>query len=202
MLDLIVSSLPLLYFLNIAAITPGPNNVMLTASGINFGYKRTIPHMLGILCGFNVLIILGALGVGSLYESLPQIEIILKVLGSLYLTYLAYKIFNAGRVGLDEKTQKAENPMTFFQAFMFQFVNPKGVVFAMAAASVLPTEFSILESVIAVSVCSIISSIISTNVWVMFGTLIAELFRDRKKRLIVNTILALMLLATIPMMVL
>jgi threonine/homoserine/homoserine lactone efflux protein len=202
MLDLIVPSLSLLYFLNIAAITPGPNNVMLTASGINFGYKRTIPHMLGILCGFNVLIILGALGVGSLYESLPQIEIVLKILGSLYLTYLAYKIYNVGRVGLDEKTKQAERPMTFLEAFMFQFVNPKGVVFAMAAASVLPAEFSVLESVIAVSVCSAIASIISTNVWAIFGTLIAELFRDAKKRQIINAVLALLLLATIPMMVL
>jgi threonine/homoserine/homoserine lactone efflux protein len=85
---------------------------------------------------------------------------------------------------------------------MFQFVNPKGVVFAMAAASVLPAEFSVLESVIAVSVCSAIASIISTNVWAIFGTLIAELFRDAKKRQIINAVLALLLLATIPMMVL
>ncbi len=201
MLDLIVTSLPLLYFLNIAAVTPGPNNVMLTASGINFGYKRTIPHMLGILVGFNVLIILGALGVGTLYESLPQIEIVLKVLGSLYLLYLSYKIFNAGRIGLDEKTKNAEKPMTFVEAFLFQFVNPKGVVFAMAAASVLPTSFTLLESVIAVSICSAIASLISTNVWAVFGTLIAELFRDAKKRFIVNTAMALLLVATIPMMI-
>jgi len=202
MLNLIISSLPLLYFLNIAAITPGPNNVMLTASGINFGYRRTIPHMLGILCGFNVLIIMGTLGVGSLYESLPQIEVVLKILGSLYLVYLSYKIFNAGRVGLNEQTKGSERPMTFFEAFLFQFVNPKGVVFAMAAASVLPTEFSLSESIIMVSICSFISSIISTNVWAIFGTLIAELFRDQRKRQIVNTILAFLLLATIPMMVL
>jgi threonine/homoserine/homoserine lactone efflux protein len=202
MFDLIAPSLSLLYFLNIAAITPGPNNVMLTASGINFGYKRTIPHIIGILCGFNILIILGALGVGSIYESLPQIEIILKILGSLYLVYLAYKIFNAGRVGLDEKTQEAKKPLTFLEAFLFQFVNPKGVVFALAAASVLPSEFSLLESIIAVSVCAAIASIISTNIWAIFGTLIAELFRDPKKRQIINIILALLLLATIPMMVL
>jgi threonine/homoserine/homoserine lactone efflux protein len=202
MFNLIIPSLPLLYFLSIAAITPGPNNVMLTASGINFGYKRTIPHMFGILCGFNVLIILGTLGVGSLYESLPQIEIILKILGSLYLIYLSYKIFNTGRVGLNEKTKESERPMTFFEAFLFQFVNPKGVIFAMAAASVLPTEFSLLESIIMVSICSAISSTISTNVWAVFGTLIAELFRDQRKRQIVNAILALLLLATIPMMVL
>ncbi|MEM6780910.1 MAG: LysE family translocator [Pseudomonadota bacterium] len=202
MVDLIGPSLSFLYFMFIAAITPGPNNVMLTASGINFGYKRTIPHMLGIIVGFNVLIMCGALGVGSIYQAFPQIEWILKGLGSAYLLYLAYRIANAGRVGLKEQKESAKRPMNFFEAAGFQFVNPKAVVFAFAAASFLPKEFTLMESLIVMLVCSTIASVISTNVWALFGKMIAKLFRNDRARQIINVILALLLLATIPMMVL
>ncbi len=202
MQELIAPSLSFLYFMFIAAITPGPNNVMLTASGINFGYNKTIPHMLGIIIGFNVLIVCGALGVGSLYHAFPQIEWVLKILGSSYLIYLAYKISGAGRVGLKEQENKATKPMTFMEAALFQFVNPKGLVFAFTAASFLPKEFTLTESLIVLLVCSTISSVISTNIWTIFGKMIARLFRNDRARHVINIALALLLLATIPMMLL
>lgn len=202
MQDLVIPSLSFLYFLFVAGLTPGPNNVMLTASGINFGYKKTIPHIVGIITGFNILIVCGALGVGSVYQSYPQIEWILKILGSVYLIYLAYRISGAGRVGLKEQEKSATRPMNFIEAVSFQFVNPKAVVFAFAAASFLPKEFTLMESIIVMLTCSTIASVVSTNVWTVFGKMIARLFRNDRARQIINICLAVLLLATIPLMLL
>ncbi len=200
--ELALTALPFFYFLLIAAITPGPNNVMLTASGMNFGYKRTIPHILGIYVGFTVLIMLCAFGIGAAYHAFPQIETILKILGSAYLVYLAYKIATAGRLGLKEKEKAATRPLTFVEAAMFQFINPKALVACLTAISILPADLGIAQSVIVIFICNSIACLASTSTWTVFGKVIAKLFRDDKIRNIINVILALLLLATIPMMVL
>jgi threonine/homoserine/homoserine lactone efflux protein len=202
MTELAIAALPFFYFLLIAAITPGPNNVMLTASGMNFGYKRTLPHILGIYVGFTVLIMLTAFGIGAAYHAFPQIEIILKTLGSAYLVYLAYKIATAGRLGLKEKEKDATRPLTFTEAAMFQFINPKAVVACLTAISLLPPDLGIAQSILVIFICNSFSCLCSTSTWTVFGKMIAKLFRDDKTRHIINIILALLLLATIPMMVL
>ena len=199
--DLLLAGLPLFYFMFIASITPGPNNVMLTASGMNFGYLRTLPHIAGIVSGFQVLILLCAFGMGSIYQAFPQIEIVLKALGAAYLLYLAYRIATAGRVGLKDRSKKATRPLNFFEAFSFQFINPKGVVFSLAAISILPGGLTLLEICTIIFISTLINSIIATHTWTLFGKMIAALFRDDKIRHIINIVLAVLLLATIPMMV-
>ena len=194
--------LPFFYFLLIAAITPGPNNVMLTASGMNFGYKRTIPHIMGIYIGFSALLMLCALGVGAAYEAFPQIGTVLKIGGSAYLLYLAWKIANSGRLHLREKAEAAAKPLTFTQAALFQFINPKAVVACLTALSLLPAQISILHSLILILVLNTICCLSSTTLWTLFGKVIAKLFRDDKIRNIINIALALLLVATIPMMLL
>lgn len=124
--------LPLAVFAFVSSITPGPNNIMLTSSGIMFGFNRTIPHMLGVTFGFCVMLVLCATGIGSLILALPSIHVILKTLGSAYLLYLAWKLRSMSfksDLGNDKK------PMTFFAAAVFQFANPKAWVMAITSAS-------------------------------------------------------------------
>jgi len=200
--EIILSALPFFYFLLIAAVTPGPNNVMLTASGMNFGYKRTIPHIMGIYIGFTSLILLCALGVGAAYQAFPQIEMALKIFGSLYLIYLAYKIAGSGRLHLQEQAKAAKKPLTFGQAALFQYINPKAVVVCLTAISLLPASMSLTERLAVIVVVNTFCCFASTSIWTLFGKMIAKLFREDKARHIINIVLALLLLATIPMMVL
>lgn len=202
LIDLAIAAIPFSYFLFIAAITPGPNNVMLTASGMNFGYKKTIPHMAGIVSGFTVLLLLCAFGVGAAVAAFPPIMIGLKILGATYLVYLAWRIFNGGRVGLKEKTEKAVRPLTFLEATGFQFINPKNIVFALAAVTLLPAEAPLLAlGVLLTAICFVVCTF-ATSAWTLFGAMVAALFRDDKTRRIINAVLALLLLATLPMMIL
>lgn len=113
--------LPPAYFYIVASITPGPNNVMLAVSGMNFGYRRSIPHLLGIASGFGLLIALCAVGVGALYETFPAIRIVLRVVGAGYLIYLAYRIATAGGTEVSGEGK----PLRWHEALTFQFVNPK-----------------------------------------------------------------------------
>ena len=185
----------------IASITPGPNNVMLTASGMNFGYRRSLPHILGIMSGFLTLIILATLGVGAVYKTFPAAEILLKIMGSAYLLYLSIRIAMAGKLGVKEKAKETGKPLTFIEAFAFQFINPKGVVFSMTLIAILPAELSLLERCIAVTVSTLITAAVSTHVWTLFGQMIAGLFRTPRTRNIINLILAGLLMATIPLMI-
>ncbi|MFJ3045290.1 LysE family translocator [Herbaspirillum chlorophenolicum] len=124
--------LPLMSFAFVSSITPGPNNIMLTSSGIWFGFQRSVPHMLGITFGFGVLLALCAFGIGALVIAVPGLTFILKLLGSAYLLYLAWQLRDmhvAGGAGA------AARPMSFWGAAAFQFANPKAWVMAITGAS-------------------------------------------------------------------
>lgn len=126
------SLLPLALFAFVSSITPGPNNIMLTSSGILFGFQRSIPHMLGITFGFGVMLALCAAGVGSLVLAVPAIHIVLKVLGSTYLVYLAW---NLRSMAFRQDGKQHARPMSFMGAALFQFANPKAWVMAVTGAS-------------------------------------------------------------------
>ncbi|RJF98013.1 LysE family translocator [Noviherbaspirillum saxi] len=140
------SLLPLALFAFVSSITPGPNNIMLTSSGILFGFQRSIPHMLGITVGFGVMLALCAAGIGSVILAVPAIHIVLKVLGSAYLLYLAWQLRS---MAFRQDQQGSARPMSFFGAALFQFANPKAWVMAITGASaflplVQPVWFAIL----------------------------------------------------------
>ncbi len=124
--------LPLALFAFVSSITPGPNNIMLTSSGIRFGFVRSIPHMLGVTAGFGVMLALCATGIGSLVLAVPSIHVVLKVLGSGYLLYLAWKLRSMAFKPSDVEDAK---PMSFLAAAMFQAANPKAWVMAITGAS-------------------------------------------------------------------
>lgn len=126
------SLLPLALFAFVSSITPGPNNIMLTSSGILFGFARTIPHMLGVTFGFGVMLALCAAGVGSLMLAMPAIHVGLRAAGSVYLLYLAWQL-RATAFRQDERTDA--RPMSFLGAALFQFANPKAWVMAVTGAS-------------------------------------------------------------------
>ncbi|HEX9876329.1 MAG TPA: LysE family translocator [Gammaproteobacteria bacterium] len=123
---------PLASFAFVASITPGPNNVMLAASGVAFGLQRTVPHMLGVSVGFAVLLLVCGSSVGAVVAQAPTIGLLLKVLGSAYLLYLAYAMRNA----LVPKAATSGRPLKFTEAALFQFVNPKAWLIGLTAVSV------------------------------------------------------------------
>jgi threonine/homoserine/homoserine lactone efflux protein len=124
------TALALVSFAFVAAMTPGPNNIMLTASGVTFGFTRTIPHMLGICAGFVALVLAVGLGVGAAFTALPEAKTVLKIIGAAYMLWLAWKVATAGPSDADGGRAA---PMTFWQAVAFQWVNPKAWVMAVSA---------------------------------------------------------------------
>ena len=125
--------LPLLSFAFVSSITPGPNNLMLSASGVVFGFNRTLPHLLGVAVGFTLLLVVCASGVGALLVGMPAAALALKVFGTAYLLYLAWSYRNA----LAPQARSASaRPMKFAEAVAFQFVNPKAWIMGLTAASV------------------------------------------------------------------
>ncbi|HEX7648350.1 MAG TPA: LysE family translocator [Noviherbaspirillum sp.] len=126
------SLLPLALFAFVSSITPGPNNIMLTSSGILFGFLRSVPHMLGITFGFGVMLALCAIGIGGLVLTVPAIHVVLKAFGSAYLLYLAWQL---RRMAFRQDEQTHAQPMSFTGAALFQFVNPKAWVMALTGTS-------------------------------------------------------------------
>ena len=122
-------SISLFWF--VAAYTPGPNNVVASYSGFNFGIKKTIPHILGVALGFTSLVLLLTIGLINVFKLFPIIQIIIRYLGTIFLIYLAYKI--ASSTSSDEI--KKENPVKFIETFLFQYLNPKGVMVAIIVVS-------------------------------------------------------------------
>ena len=117
----------LVIFSFVSSITPGPNNIMLFASGVNFGMYRTWPHALGIAFGFATLLIAVGAGVGVVVESSARVMLLLKVCGGAYMVYLAWRIATGGSI---EAPQSTDRPMSFTEAAVFQWVNPKAWVMA------------------------------------------------------------------------
>lgn len=126
------SLIPLALFAFVSSITPGPNNIMLTSSGILFGFVRSIPHMLGITFGFGVLLALCAAGIGSLIIAVPAVHLALKLAGSAYLLYLAWQLRS---MAFGQHDEGRARPMSFAGAALFQFANPKAWVMAVTGAS-------------------------------------------------------------------
>ena len=122
-------SISLFWF--VAAYTPGPNNVVASYSGFNFGVKKTIPHILGVALGFTSLVLLLTIGLINVFKLFPIIQIVIRYLGTIFLIYLAYKI--ASSTSSDEI--KKENPVKFIETFLFQYLNPKGVMVAIIVVS-------------------------------------------------------------------
>ncbi|MDF1728172.1 MAG: LysE family translocator, partial [Sulfitobacter sp.] len=132
----------LLGFAFVATVTPGPNNLMLMTSGANFGFRRTLPHMLGIVGGVSVMALLVGAGLMALFDAVPALNLLLKVVSVAYLLWLAFKIATAAPV---EERNAESRPMTFLQAATFQWVNPKAWAMCLSAITLYAPDRSILS---------------------------------------------------------
>jgi len=190
--DLFIS---LIVFGVIAAVTPGPNNVMLTTTGLNFGVRRGLPHLLGICVGFPVMLALIGLGFGTLFTRYPLLHEIIKVVGIVYLLYLAWRI--AMTRGGMERIERSK-PINFWQAAAFQWVNPKAWVMgisALAAFTSMDGNFFVQVAIICVTFSFL--AFPCAGAWLVFGASLQRLLRDPKHLRVFNIAMALLLVASI-----
>jgi threonine/homoserine/homoserine lactone efflux protein len=168
----------LMLFALVSSITPGPNNLMLMASGANYGVKRSLPHMFGVSLGFTLMVTLVGLGIMQVFDMFPITYQILKVLSVTYLLYLAYKIATASNAKQSNKTDA--KPMTFFQAVMFQWVNPKAWTMALTAISVYAPSKSVLAVVMVSGVFGAVNFPCISG-WTILGQRIQGFLTDNKR---------------------
>ncbi len=189
--------LSLLSFSISMTITPGPNNVMVTASGANFGYRRTLPHIFGIVFGFPAMIVLIGLGLGSLFNTFPAVHHILKYVGAGYLLYLAFKI--ATFSGFDKKGI-SNKPFTFWQAVIFQWINPKAWVIAVGAIATFTSVGSnVFFEVLLIAFVFCIVCFPCVSFWTFLGTSIRRLLTTDIYRKVFNMSMAgLLVLSLLP----
>jgi threonine/homoserine/homoserine lactone efflux protein len=160
------SLLALSAFALVTSITPGPNNLMLMASGANFGIRRTVPHALGVGIGFTLMIILVGVGLMGLFDLFPVLGTVLKVVSVVYLLWLAWKMANAAAPDTDGSA--AGRPMTFFQAVCFQWVNPKAWSMALSAIALYAPNRNIGAVLLVAGVFGVIN-LPSTSLWAVMG---------------------------------
>jgi threonine/homoserine/homoserine lactone efflux protein len=185
---------PLAMFALVSSITPGPNNVMLAASGLNFGFRRTVPHLLGVNLGFTLMIFLVGIGLGSVFQEFPQLYTVLKYAGAAYLLYLAWKIATSGQMDDGEVRGK---PFTFLQAAAFQWINPKAWVMAVGVvATYTPQNGFFANLVIATVVCGVVN-LPSVGIWVTFGTALRRVLHKPWAIRAFNVSMALLLVASL-----
>lgn len=176
-----------------SSITPGPNNLMLMASGTNFGWKRTIPHALGVSLGFVIMCIIIGAGLVQLFERFAVIYTVMKGLAVIFLVWLAWKIANAAP---PKETDAKARPLTFLQATLFQWVNPKAVAMALTTITVYTYDQTFLAVVIAAAIFGMVN-LPSVSTWVLIGTQLKHLLHSPARLRAFNYGCAALLLATI-----
>ena len=183
----------LISFYFVMYVTPGPNNAMVLTSGLKFGFLKTIPHMTGITIGHVTQLILVCLGLGKIFQVFPEIQNILKILCSIYLIYLGYKIIGSFNKIKDNDSR----PLKFYEAALFQIVNPKAwTISSMAASGFLSNDGSLLISILYIASVALIICPISISPWAAFGSGIKNLVKNNKIKVIIEFFLAFLLLIT------
>ncbi|PLS23610.1 LysE family translocator [Neptunicoccus cionae] len=186
-------------FAFVSSITPGPNNLMLMASGANFGFTRSIPHMLGIGIGFTVMILLVGLGLIGLFDLFPLSYTLLKIFSIVYLTWLAWKIANAAPPSAGES---GGIPMTFLQAALFQWVNPKAWSMALTAITAYAPERTV-GSIVMVGLVFGIINLPCVSTWTVMGQQIRRILNRPRWLRAFNIFMALLLvLSALPVLLL
>ena len=184
-------------FAFVSSVTPGPNNLMLLASGVNHGFRATLPHMVGISVGVFVLLLSVGLGLGLLFEQVPQLYLLLKWLGAAYLLYLAWGVATAGA----PKDAEAKRPIGFWGAAGFQWVNPKAWVMAVGAfSSYLPAHSGSVLVLVTASLFAVVN-LPTISLWTLFGSRLRHWLRIPHYRRMFNALMAVLLVSSlIPML--
>jgi threonine/homoserine/homoserine lactone efflux protein len=187
--------LALTVFAFVMAFTPGPNNILLTASGVNFGFTRTVPHLLGVDIGFVVLLAVFAGGLGLVFAAVPALQLALKIAGAAYMLWLAWKVASARPV--EGEGSAPGKPMTFLQAAAFQWVNPKAFVAALSGVAVYMRPGHERDDFAIVLVVFGLATVLSTATWAGFGVALRRFLRDPVHARVFNIAMGLLLVASI-----
>ena len=186
--------LSLAFYAFVTTVTPGPNNLMLLASGVNFGLKRTLPHIAGIIVGFALLVFAVGFGFAELFRAFPPLYTVVRIVGALYLIWLAWRIATAPAPSAGESRGK---PLSFLGAALFQWVNPKAWVMAVgASANYLPAEANITLVLIVALTCTVVNAP-SVGIWAVFGAALQGWLGKPRNRRVFNVVMAVLLLGSL-----
>jgi threonine/homoserine/homoserine lactone efflux protein len=184
-----------LFFAFSTTITPGPNNVMIMSSGVNYGVKASMPHYLGICLGFPLMVLLVGLGFGVVFDRYPNLHQLIKVLGVMYLLWLAWHIASAEPKAIEKGERK---PLTFFQAALFQWINAKAWVMASGAVAAFTTvNGNALVEVLAITLAFLLVAFPCVGLWLVFGSLLRKVLTNTLMQRAFNITMALILVASI-----
>ena len=175
-------------------VTPGPNNSILTASSIKYGFVKTIPNIFGIPSGHGLQLALVCLGLGSLFTKFPILLDVLRYVGSAYILYLAYKMFGSINISA---TEEKSRPLKYYEAILFQFVNPKAWVICITAVTLFyPEKENIIVGTIFMVFMSTIINIPSISIWALGGSIIRHYLKNNELKKVIEFFLAILLIAT------
>lgn len=187
-----------LIFAFVGSITPGPNNTMLLISGVNFGFRRTLPHILGVTFGFAILVLVSSLGLGTIFVRWPMLYTILRFVSAAYLLFLAWQIVFSTQPAIKVESKK---PLSFLKAIMFQWINPKAWVMSIVAVTTYVSGEHFILNVSILLAVFLIFVLFSAGVWTLFGNWIQRfLYKPSYLRLFNITMAALLVLSLYPLL--
>ncbi|CAA6828497.1 MAG: Transporter, LysE family [uncultured Sulfurovum sp.] len=178
------------------AMTPGPNNFMLLSSGLTFGYKKTLAHILGVMVGFPIMILAVGLGMGSVFEMYPVLYDVIKVVGIAYLLWMAWKIATSSST--IRNSDEVKKPFTFFQAVLFQWVNPKAwvMVITVMGSFITSTKHAFLQ-VFIIAFIYLCIGLLSTNFWALGGVYLQKFISHEKSIKLFNMSMAVLIVLSV-----
>ncbi len=191
-MDLLIA---LAVFCLVTLFTPGPNNLMLMTSGLNFGVRRGVPHMLGVVTGFSLMVLIVGLGLGAIFKAWPLLYVALKYAGAAYLLYLAWQI--AVSEPSAPGNDSARSPIGFFQAAAFQWVNPKAWVMAVGAISTYAAVAPFPLNVVVIAALFGVFGLASSGTWLGFGAALQRVLKNPRAVRVFNVVMALLLVASL-----
>jgi threonine/homoserine/homoserine lactone efflux protein len=194
----VVNPLPFMSYAFVMSITPGPNNVMLTASGATYGFRRTMPHMFGVVFGFVVQLLAVCLGLSVLFTRWPVLQTALSWAGAAYLVYLGARMLRSGAA----EAQRKSRPVRFVEAAMFQFLNPKAWVMSVTSAALfLPQEMGLLLRSAYMALIMEGVGVPCMAAWALFGSSLKNFLAAPRPRMVFNGVMAVTLAVTAIVMV-
>ena len=190
--------LPFITYAFVMSITPGPNNVMLTVSGATFGFRRTLPHLFGVVFGFVVQLLAVCAGLSALFNRWPTLQTVLSWAGGVYLVYLGLRLLRSSAA----EAGGASRPVRFMEAAMFQFLNPKAWVMSITAATLfLPQGLGVMLRGAYMATVMEVVGVPCMAAWALFGSSLKNFLAPPRVRMVFNGVMAVALVATALVMV-
>jgi threonine/homoserine/homoserine lactone efflux protein len=187
--------LALALFCVVTLFTPGPNNLMLMTSGLNFGFRRGMPHLWGVTLGFTAMVLIVGVGLGAIFAKWPMLYTVLKYAGAAYLLYLAWQIAISPPPTPDGDA--AGKPISFLQAVAFQWVNPKAWVMAVGAITTYAAVAAFPVNVVIIAALFCVLGAASSGTWLGFGAALQRVLKDPRAVRVFNIVMALLLVASL-----